>query len=384
MSYLPLARRYRPTKFADLVGQEVLTKTLSHAITSNKIAQSYLLSGIRGVGKTTSARIIAKTINCTNLKDLVPCDECSNCLGFNKNSHPDIVEIDAASRTSVDDVRSIIESSEYRPLLGKFKVFIIDEVHMISKSAFNALLKTLEEPPTGVLFIFATTEVNKIPLTIISRCQRFDLRRLTTDELILLLKAISEAESIEFDEDALALIASKADGSARDAISMLDQAAATAANSTIKLEDVAKMIGAGDLSVTIDFLKAIINRDSLTVIKILQKIYLTNSDLVSFFESIIDMIGYSSKMRAMDGYKLPEYATYQETITNLIKEIDLGKLSILWQIFTKGVLELKESHNQLLASEMLALKAIYASGLPKPEDLVNKAIKSGLPRPDGE
>ncbi len=377
-SYLPLARRYRPTKFADLIGQEVLTKTLSQAISNNKIAQSYLLSGIRGVGKTTSARIIAKTVNCTNLKDLSPCDECANCLNFNKSSHPDIVEIDAASRTSVDDVRSIIESSEYRPLLGKFKVFIIDEVHMISKSAFNALLKTLEEPPAGVVFIFATTEVNKIPLTIISRCQRFDLRRLNLDELTGLLKSISEAEGIKFDPEALHLIASKADGSARDAISMLDQAAALANGSAIELGNVAKMVGAGDIGVTLDFVGSIINRSSIGAIDILQKVYQISSDLTGFIESVIELVGYLTKVKAIEGYKLSEYATHQIEISKLTEHMNLGSLTILWQIFTKGILELKSSHNQLLAAEMLALKGIHASGLPSPEELVTKALASAM------
>ena len=211
--YIPLALKYRPKKFVDLKGQDVLVKTLTSAIMHSRLSHAYLLTGIRGVGKTTSARIIASVVNCENpITDkayIEACTKCNNCISLAQGNHPDIIEIDAASRTSVDDVRSIIDSSEYRALLGKYKIFIIDEVHMMSKNAFNALLKTLEEPPKNVMFIFATTEVNKIPVTIISRCQRFDLRRFNADEIKSLLNSITNKESIECDEDALSLIALK-------------------------------------------------------------------------------------------------------------------------------------------------------------------------------
>lgn len=385
-NYLPLARRYRPSKFADLVGQEVLTKTLTHAITNNKIAQSYLLSGIRGIGKTTSARIIAKTINCTapvtEESWIRACEECANCTGFRKGSHPDIVEIDAASRTGVDDIRLVIESSEYKPLMGKYKVFIIDEVHMLSKNAFNALLKTLEEPPLGVVFIFATTEVNKIPLTIISRCQRFDLRRLTTDELTALLSSISKEEGINAEEEALKHIAAKADGSARDALSMLDQAAALSA-SGITLEQVSKMTQTTNLDMVVDFVASLLQRKAHEALQMLEQVYLTSSDLTGFVEAAIDVIGYLSKVKAIKEYRLADYAGHHDKILEMIKDIDLGSLTVLWQIFTKGASELKASHNQLLSAEMLAIKAVYASGLPSPHEVVDMALKGDLPRRDG-
>ncbi|MBP7189972.1 MAG: DNA polymerase III subunit gamma/tau [Rickettsiaceae bacterium] len=385
-SYIPIARRYRPLEFADLVGQEVLAKTLSYSILNNKIANAYLFSGTRGIGKTTSARIVAKAINCTDLKGdsqkVVACGQCKNCLSAHNLNHPDILEIDAASRTSVDDVRTIIEGVEYKPLMGKFKVFIIDEVHMLSKSAFNALLKTLEEPPSHVIFIFATTEINKIPLTILSRCQRFDLRRLTTEELSSLLKKISEKEGIKFENDAIELISLKADGSARDAISMLDQASSLSHQSggIVNLELVSKMVGAASLDIVTIFLKNVIENDAESAIKLLEDVYVLSADLISFFEDIVDLIGYMSKVKIINKYKLATYSCHHDNISSMAAKVTLGRLTLLWQIFSKGIIELKTSHNQQLCAEMVAIKAIYASSLPTPKSVVENALKEGLPR----
>lgn len=387
--YLPIARRYRPLAFADLVGQEVLTKTLSYSIINNKVAHAYLFSGIRGIGKTTSARIVAKTINCSDplitQNNIAACDQCQNCLSVQSGSHPDILEIDAASRTSVDDIRTIIESAEYRPLVGKFKIFIIDEVHMLSKNAFNALLKTLEEPPAQVVFIFATTEINKIPLTILSRCQRFDLRRLTTDELTKLLTQVSEEEKIQFDLSAIELIAIKADGSARDALSMLDQAASLSAHNEgkVDLDLVSNMVGVVNLDIICNFTKAIMAGDAIKAIELLQQTYLSNTDMIAFFENVMSVIGYGAKIKILSGYSLATYASHQDDIVNMTKSLTLGRLTVLWQIFAKGIIELKSSHNQLLCAEMISIKAIYASNLPTPKELVESAIKEGLPRHDG-
>ncbi|MES2215274.1 MAG: DNA polymerase III subunit gamma/tau [Pseudomonadota bacterium] len=388
-NYLPLARKYRPSKFADLVGQEALTKTLSYAILNNKISQSYLLSGIRGIGKTTSARIIAKTINCTGpieSEGLVSaCEQCHNCISFSKNNHPDIVEIDAASSTGVDDVRAVLESAEYKPLIGKFKVFIIDEVHMFSKSAFNAMLKTLEEPPKSVIFILATTELNKIPITIISRCQRFDLRRLDSSEVMGLLKKIAGQEDIKYEDSALELIALKSDGSARDGLSMLDQAASLSQgeesySGIVTLNLVQEMIGAGGLDVVVEYTKAIWAKDVDKALGVLGQIYLKTSDILSFFESVIDVIGYAAKIRSIDKYQSAIYTSHDANIRNSIANLDIAHLTVLWQIFTHGIQELKNSHNQLLTAEILSIKAIYATTLPSPSEVVELTMQSRLPR----
>jgi DNA polymerase-3 subunit gamma/tau len=383
-SYLPLTRKYRPSKFADLVGQESLTKTLSYAIAANKIAQSYLLSGIRGIGKTTTARIIAKTINCTDPTEaaglIAACDKCHNCTSFIKNNHPDIVEIDAASSTGVDDVRAVLESAEYKPLIGKFKVFIIDEVHMFSKSAFNAMLKTLEEPPSTVVFILATTELNKIPLTIVSRCQRFDLRRFDTANVTALLKEIANKEGIVFEDSALSLIALKSDGSARDALSMLDQAASLSHGDSITLNAIELMIGSGSLDVAVEFVAQIFAQNASKVMEILQQIYLKTSDMLAFFELVIDIIGYATKIKSIDQYQSPLYLNHHNKIASATQNLDIANLTVLWQIFTNGLQELKTSHNQLLATEILSIKAIYASSLPSPKEVVESTMQSGLRR----
>lgn len=385
--YLPLALKYRPKKFFDLMGQNILVSTLSSAIINSRIASAYLLTGIRGVGKTTSARLIASVVNCENpvIKEnnIEACEICNNCKATMQGNHPDIIEIDAASRTSVDDVRAIIESSEYRPLLGKYKIFIIDEVHMISKNAFNALLKTLEEPPAKVMFIFATTEANKIPITILSRCQRFDLRRLHSKEIADLLTNIASKENIAFDAMAVNLIALKADGSARDGISMLDQAALLSASNNerkVTLDLVRSMLAITSLDVVIELLGHILKQDVKPALNILAKINEQGSDIIYFMENIMDLIGYLSKLSSLPEYEESEYAAHQDTLKQMASQTDLENLTILWQIISKGILELKTSHNQFLALEMLVLKAIYASNLPSPRQAIEALETASLPR----
>ena len=386
-SYIVLARKYRPTVFSELVGQEVLVKILSYAIANQRVAHAYLLTGIRGVGKTTTARIIAKTVNCSdkiiNNEDVVPCDACCNCLAFQNNRHPDIIEVDAASNTGVDDVRTIIETSEYRPLQGVFKIFIIDEVHMLSKNAFNALLKTLEEPPLHVIFILATTEVNKVPLTIASRCQRFDLRRLDIKKLLLLLESICNKEGISCVPEALELIAYKSDGSVRDALSLLDQAiilAACTKQRLVTLGIVDDMLGNASTKEVVALFSTIINGQTNDAIKMLAKLYEINVDLIFFTQGIIDFIGYLSKSKLIDNYSTPSYANYCQEITSILKFVSLPHLTILWQIFNKGMEELKNSCNTLLTMEMLIIKAIYANSLLCPkkalqDNVENKDVK---------
>ena len=390
--YIPLALKFRPKKFSDLKGQDVLVKTLSSAIIHSRLSHAYLLTGIRGVGKTTSARIIASIANCEtpiiNGANIEACTECNNCKSIASGNHPDIIEIDAASRTSVDDVRSIIDSAEYRALLGKYKIFIIDEVHMISKNAFNALLKTLEEPPANVMFIFATTEVNKLPITIISRCQRFDLRRFNTDEVTNLLRVIAESESIKCDEDALSLIALKSGGSARDGISMLDQAwmlsetqdDTKGEDKRVNVELVRSMLGISSLDVVVEFVSNIANQNIGEALKVLESVNRGGCDLIYFFENALDVIGYLSKISTIQDYSDPEFKPYNEKLKAITEKLHLGVLTVFWQIISKGITELKSSHNQFLSAEMLVIRTTYASLLPSPKEAIEKLAISECPR----
>jgi DNA polymerase-3 subunit gamma/tau len=380
--YVPFARKYRPKNFKELLGQEVLTKTLSYCINNKKLTGAILLTGIRGVGKTSSARIVAKTVNCTSLlnddsNNALPCELCKNCESFNKNNHPDIIEIDAASRTGVDDVREIIESSEYRPLLGEYKIFVIDEVHMLSKNAFNALLKLIEEPPPHVIFIFATTEVQKIPLTVLSRCQRYDLRRLSIEEILSLLRNITQNENLKFEEEALKIIALKSEGSARDATGLLDQASSyihnVDQNDIITAESVNRMLGLVQVSTILKLVRLIIGGNAKEALKLLEEIYINSSNLEYFVEQTADFIAALTKEKLIPGFHEPLYKNYGKEMTDILVEISLSRLSILWQIFSSGTHQIKSSHNELITAEMLIIKAIYSCNIPDIEQLLDKS-----------
>jgi DNA polymerase-3 subunit gamma/tau len=377
--YIPFSRKYRPLNFSELMGQEVLVKTLSYCIQNNRLAQAHLLTGIRGVGKTSSARIIAKTVNCTNLQEvdqiIKPCEECKNCQSFNNHNHPDIVEIDAASRTSVDDVREIIESCEYKPLLAARKFFIIDEIHMLSKSAFNALLKIVEEPPEHVIFIFATTEVQKIPLTVISRCQRYDLRRLTFNEIYSLCKKIAEAENIAFEDGALRIIANKSEGSARDALGILDQATSYLHNAgkdeVITGKLVGNMLGLPATEIIIELVQLIIANNPTRAIELLGRIYSNASSLEYFIQALADFIAELCKSKVIITYHNPLYQDYSEELSKILIGTPLARLTILWQIFSNGIQEIKHSHNELITTEMLLIKSIHSCNIPAIEDIMD-------------
>lgn len=382
-TYIPFARKYRPTNFSELLGQEVLVKTLSYCIQNDRLAQAHLLTGIRGVGKTSSARIIAKTVNCTDKKTkgnyIAPCEKCKNCESFNNLNHPDIIEIDAASRTSVDDIREIIESSEYRPLLGTMKFFIIDEIHMLSKSAFNALLKVVEEPPKHVVFIFATTEVQKIPLTVISRCQRYDLRRLTFEELSVLAQNIIKQENLKFEEEALKIIAIKSEGSARDATSMIDQATSYLHNAStggvITAEAIGRMLGIMQTSTIIKFSQLIVANNPGAAIELLQQIYLNANSLEGFVQGMADFFAELSKAKVIPNYHNPLYQSYSTEIADILIGTSLSRLTILWQVFSNGTQEIKQSHNELSFAQMLVIKAIYSCNLPTAEEILNAEMQ---------
>lgn len=374
---LCFALKYRPSEFSDLLGQDVLVKVLKQSVKSNKLANAYLLSGVRGVGKTSSARIIAKIINCTNLdpNNIVSCGSCANCASVLAQNHPDIIEMDAASKTGIDDIKSIIESAEYKPLLGKYKIFIIDEIHMLSKSAFNALLKLIEEPPSHVIFIFATTEIQKIPLTIISRCQRYDLRRLNIGEICTLLKSIATQEKVNISDDALKIVAEKADGSARDAISILDQLVSYAGcyedQSNIDSNVVNNMLGILDTGEILNMLKLIISNAPKDALDSLSLFYTKVSDIKSVIISLVDLVAFMIKMKVISDHKNILYDAYISEIKKFLIGVSLSRLTVLWQILNNGIEELKNTHNQLIATEMLVIRSIYSFNLPALEELVD-------------
>lgn len=388
--YVVWARKYRPKTMCELIGQEVLTKVLTYSMITGCLSQAYLLSGIRGVGKTTAARIIATIINClqpvVTSKTILACTKCNSCIAIENNSHPDINEIDAASRTGVEDVRTIIDDSEYKPLISKYKIFIIDEVHMLSKSAFNALLKLLEEPPSHTIFIFATTEINKIPLTVISRCQKFDLRRLDVNNIVQILSNIIAKENVSATKEILEFIAVKADGSARDAISLLEQARALAQNIAdtasseavvISLNTVEQMCGVLDLGKLTDLLSAIAEQNAEKGINIVTDLYISGTDFVVCSQNILDLIGYLVKVKTIDGYTESIYASHNNRLNSLSVKLSLSRLTVLWQIFSKSIQELKISHNPRLCFEVVVIKAIYSFSLPTPIDALRQ-LKSEL------
>lgn len=372
-SYLVLARKYRPQNFNELIGQEVLVTTLSNAIKNNRLHHAYILTGIRGIGKTTTARIIAKSLNCLN-KDVlnvgIACGNdkniCDNCRLISASKHQDVIEIDAASRTGVDDIREIIDSVAYAPVMARYKVYIIDEVHMLSNSAFNALLKTLEEPPAHVKFIFATTEIKKVPVTILSRCQRFDLRRLDEKEIELHLKNILQHENFEAENRALELIAKMSEGSVRDSLSLLDQALASNNNEKfLSAELVEKMLGLNDKAKVIDLFEKLLLGDFSASIKVFSEFYLHSSDILQLVQDLMEVIHKTTSVKLIQNYKLDGYSKYQqERIIEIAQKISLSSLIRVWQILMKGIVEINSFSSQKIAFEMLVAKVCHLIALP--------------------
>lgn len=375
--YLVLARKYRPADFANLAGQAFMVTTLVNAIKLNLVAHAFLLTGIRGGGKTTTARIIAKTLNCSNLKIeekmVTPCGECANCQASLKYNHPDIIELDAASRTGVDDMRAIIENTNYLPLLGKYKIYIIDEVHMLSTSAFNSLLKTLEEPPVHVKFIFATTELRKVPVTILSRCQKYELRRLNSEELVKHLQNILEKEEIIAEKEALQLIASHAEGSVRDSLSLLDLVIANAKKEKVTLEHTRELLGLNETSQIIDLLKAIISGDSKASIDIVKEFYYSGKDLLQLPQQLMEIIHNITKLKLNITINDLEYNFKErEDLDNIANCLNIEILTILWQMLLKAYQELQQAGNQLIAAEMMVIRLCHLNNIPTPSMLIEK------------
>ena len=382
-SYQVLARKYRPNNFEELVGQEVLVQTLSNAIENKKIAHSFILTGIRGVGKTTSARIIAKSLNCLGEDNLAseprkPCGVCSSCLAVASSRHQDVIEIDAASKTGVDDMRAIIDSLLYAPAIGRYKVYIIDEVHMLSNSAFNALLKTLEEPPAHIKFIFATTEIRKVPITVLSRCQRFDLRRLSTDELASHLKNILKQEGFSVENDAINFIAEAADGSVRDSLSITDRILSHSNYQQIlSSEATIEVLGLNDKNKIIDLFTEILSGNVKMALEKLEKFYEYSTDIASLVIDLQRITHITTLVKTVENYSIhsfPEIA--KQKIINLANKVDLVDLVRVWQMLVKGSLEVANSSSQKMMMEMLLIRICHLADLPKLEQIINKNIDS--------
>ena len=354
--YKVLARKYRPQKFKDLVGQDLLVQILTNAINNDRLAHAYVLTGVRGIGKTTTARLIAMSINCQKRQQdsCEPCGDCDSCKSTGIDSNLDVIEMDAASNTGVDDVREIIENVKYKPVIGRYKIFIIDEVHMLSKSAFNALLKTLEEPPDHVKFIFATTEVKKIPITVLSRCQRFDLLRIDNKILGEHLLKIIHKEKIDIDNDAVSLIVRAADGSVRDALSLLDQAMT---NQNVKIDalSITKMLGLAERKKIFELLEKILEGNSLDALGMYRKLYDLGADVIMIFDELINVVHFLTQIKIAPDLKNDIYIPEIERSrgSELSSKLTLNNLNIIWQILFKGYQELQTGFHLFQHGEML-------------------------------
>ena len=361
-----LALKYRPQNFDDLIGQDVVAETITNSIVANKVPNAYLFTGIRGVGKTTIARIVAKALNCKNGIQKNCQNKCDNCQAITNSNHIDVLEMDAASRTGVDDVRELIEFSRYGPTSSKYKIFIIDEVHMLSKQAFNALLKTLEEPPEYLKFIFATTEIKKIPVTVISRCQRFDLSRIKSSELFSYIKNIKDKEGGKITDEALKLIVKISEGSVRDALSLLDRALLTL-NPKIELDlkSAQKIFGFFDKSQLIDLFEFILKGDEIKVIEIYRKIYDQGVEPKIFINDFLEILYYFKNIKSLTLESTNFSLNDQEfqKIKDLNKNLDPSVLILFWQFTISTLDELAIVSNQHLSMEMFLLRLIYLSSI---------------------
>ena len=357
-----LALKYRPSNFKDLIGQEYLVETIQRSIELNKIPNAYIFTGIRGVGKTTTARIVAKMLNCSvfDKNDNPDLENCEQAKAITEDRHPDVIEIDAASNTSVENAREIIENIKYNPVLGKYKVYIVDEVHMLSKSAFNALLKTLEEPPPHSKFIFATTEISKVPITILSRCQRFDLRRIDNKTLLNFLRGITEKEGISISKEALNLIVKASDGSVRDSLSILDQANVFKSQKEIQVEEIVNMLGFAKQSDLYELSKCILENNLSDLITILDEMYKRGSETSKIIEDMMNVMNWSCKLKI--DYELIKDQFLTEEDKNFGKyviQFDHGKLNIFWQSLMKGYNEIKISPQPHTTLEMVLLRCAF-------------------------
>ncbi len=385
--YRVLARKYRPARFEDLIGQEPMVKTLSNAFDLGRIHQAYILTGVRGVGKTTTARILARAVNYelpaqgdrpAVTQPTIHMPELGvHCQAIIDSRHVDVIEMDAASHTGIDDVREIIENARYRPVLARTKVYIIDEVHMLSKQAFNGLLKTLEEPPDHVKFIFATTEIEKVPVTVRSRCQRFDLRRVEADVLVSHLASIASKEAVAIEPEALALIARASEGSVRDALSLLDQAIAHAKGSLkteVKADDLRLMLGLADRSRIIDLFMEVMKGDIAAALASLKALYDAGADPGRVLGELAEFVHFATRLKLAPESAKDPAITEEERLRGreIAERLSLAVLSRAWQLLLKGLQEVRDSPRPLASADMVLVRLAYAADLPTPDETLRR------------
>ena len=378
--YRVLARKYRPSSFEDLIGQEAMVRTLSNAFDLDRIHQAYMLTGVRGVGKTTTARILARAFNYETADALKPTIHMpalgNHCQAIIESRHVDVIEMDAASHTGIDDVREIIDSSRYRPVMARTKIYIIDEVHMLSKQAFNGLLKTLEEPPDHVKFLFATTEIEKVPVTVRSRCQRFDLRRIEPPVMVAHLARICAKESVPVEEEALAVIARAAEGSVRDALSLLDQAIALGAGAgrTLDAATLRQMLGLADRTRVIDLFEQAMKGDMASALGTLKELHNAGGEPGQILVDLADFVHFVTRTKLVPEAADDPSASPEERVRGKVfaKTLSMAVLTRAWQLLLKGLQEVKDSPRPLAAADMVLVRLAYAADLPPPDDLLRR------------
>ena len=382
-AYQVLARKYRPSTFDDLIGQEPMVRTLTNAFKSGRIAQAWMLTGVRGVGKTTTARILSRALNYQIDGEV---DEPTiqmqglgvHCQSIMEGRHPDVLEMDAASHTGINDIREIIEQVRYRPTSARYKVYLIDEVHMLSNQAFNGLLKTLEEPPEHVKFIFATTEIRKVPVTVLSRCQRFDLRRIEAHKMIEHLKAILQKEELSAEDEALTLIARAGEGSVRDCLSLMDQAIATSGGA-IEAEAVRAMLGLADRSRIVDLFEKVMEGDIAAALALLDELYAVGAEPAVVLSDLASFSHYVTRLKLAPSAKLDATASELERTRGgaFAETLTIRSLSRAWQMLTKGIDEVRIAPDPLPSAEMVLIRLAYAADLPTPDEALKRLREGG-------
>lgn len=370
--YTVLARKYRPKTFKDVFGQSALVQTLENALKNNRLAHAFILTGVRGIGKTTTARLIARALNCLGSDGkgnttIEPCGVCTSCLSIDQDRHVDVIEIDAASRTGVDDIREIIETIQYRPVSGRYKIYIIDEVHMLSKNAFNALLKTLEEPPLHVKFVFATTEIRKVPVTILSRCQRFDLRRLQAKELLEYFSLLLQKEKISFENEAVGLIAAAADGSVRDGLTLLDRAI-NLTDANITTEKTREMLGLGRSSDIAALLNLLFEGNIVAALSTIDKMYQEGVDPFSIAQDLLSLLNHLT-LEKVKGASQKE----EETMHAILEKGSIPLFTRAWQVLLKGLDEMKLAPSPFAALQMVCVRFVHLRDVSSLDLLKEKA-----------